>query len=80
MANPITKLDVVFDSVQITRERQVTGVDYDWYVEVSYKVTTDEGEDFSRSKRIELTGAKLTAAKNYLTSVYQDIKAEEEIA
>jgi len=79
MPNPITKTDVVFNDLRITRELQPSG-EYDWYVDVSYRVVTDEGEDFPRSRRVELTGAKLAAAKNYLLGVYNDIKAEEGIA
>ena len=74
----LTKTDIKFDVFGLFRELQPDGT-YKWYVTVTYKVQTAEGEEYNRSKQIELTGARKTAAINFLTDLYNVLKAGEGI-
>ena len=74
----LTKIDIKFDSLRLFRELQ-EDLTYKWFITVGYKVITQEGETYNKDKVIELTGAKLTTAQNFLTSIYNQIKLEEGI-
>ena len=74
----LTKSDIKFDELRLSREKQPDDT-FKWYVNVGYKVLSVEGEEYNRDKQIELTGARKTAAINFLTDLYNFLKAGEEI-
>ena len=74
----LTKQDIKFDELRLFREKQPDET-YKWYVNVGYRVQTAEGEEYNRDKQVELTGARKTAAINFLTDLYNFLKAGEGI-
>ena len=74
----LTKSDIKFDELRLFREKQPDET-YKWYVNVGYKVLTAEGEEYNRDKQVELTGTRKTAAINFLTDLYNFLKAGEGI-
>ena len=74
----LTKSDIKFDELRLSRVLQPDNT-FKWYVNVGYKVQTVEGEEYNRDKQIELTGARKTAAINFLTDLYDFLKAGEGI-
>lgn len=78
MPGTLTKSDVRFDEVRIYRIRQPDD-SFIWYASVGYRVLTTEGEEYRKDRQIELTGTKKTAAKDFLVSIYDQVKTEEGI-
>ena len=74
----LTKQDIKFDELRLSRELQPDAT-YKWYATVGYRVETVEGETYNRDKQIELTGARKTVAINFLTDLYNFLKAGEGI-
>ena len=74
----LTKSDIKFDELRLSRVLQPDDT-YKWYVNVGYKVLTAEGEEYNRDKQVELTGTRKTAAINFLTDLYNFLKAGEGI-
>jgi len=74
----LTKQDIKFDEFRLFREKQPDDT-YKWYVNVGYRVLTAEGEEYGRDKQVELTGTRKTAAINFLTDLYNFLKAGEGI-
>ena len=74
----LTKTDIKFDGLRLFRVLQPDDT-YKWFITVSYKVLSAEGESYDKDKQIELTGTQITSAKNFLTNIYTQIKNEEGI-
>ena len=74
----LTKSDIKFNELRLSRELQPDDT-FKWYVNVGYRVQTVEGEEYNRDKQVELTGTRKTAAINFLTDLYNFLKAGEGI-
>ena len=74
----LTKQDIKFDQLKLFRGKQPDGT-FKWFTGVGYRVTTVEGEEYTRDKQIELTGTQITTAKSFLADIYEQIKSEEGI-
>ena len=74
----LTKSDIKFNELRLSRELQPDDT-FKWYVNVGYRVQTVEGEEYNRDKQVELTGTRKPAAINFLTDLYNFLKAGEGI-
>ena len=74
----LTKQDIKFDDLRLSREKQPDDT-FKWFVTVGYRVQTAEGEEYNRDKQVELTGTRKTDAINFLTDLYNFLKAGEGI-
>ena len=81
--NVLTKSDIKFDEIRILRQTIIDPATSEskitWYINVGYKVQTQEGEEYNKDRQIELTGANLTTIKNFFDTIKAELKGEEGI-
>ena len=72
----ITKTAVSFDGFRVLRELQDDGVTWKYFIDISYRVTSNE-EPYIRNRLVELTGAQETQAATMFASITTRIKNVE---
>lgn len=82
LTKQLTKADVTFNDFHvlkvIERDKEMKEVTK-WLVNVGYKVSTAEGEEYNRDKQIELTGTNKTTVSTFFNTLKAKIIAEEGI-
>lgn len=76
MPNILTKTDISFESVTVKRVPQPDN-SYKFFVDVGYRVDTQEGEMYNKDRQKEATGIKLALVKDLFDSEKADIKKDE---
>jgi len=76
MPQILNKTAVSFDEFTVNREKQEDG-SFKYFIGLGYIVLTAEGEAFTRTRSVELTGAQATQAATMFTNITNRIKTAE---
>ena len=79
MSGTLTKTGVQFDRIRVIKREGEVPTDYDYFVEVRYVVLASEGEQWSKTRVLELAGARKTTLANLFTNLEALLKTDEGI-